>query len=255
MYSPGLDLNDVGYLRQADVIANQVFLGWAEASPKGIFRSYSAQLSREDQWDFGGLQTAHDHRLRRFGPVQEQVAGGGAIRIRRRGGLTDAARRSRAAVARLLHRVPGRRAPTPSRRASISTHAEHSWARDDDSRSSILQGTLNVRPSNRLSLSGNRRERPARRQPAVRRDRRDRCGSALGTRPHRPEHLDFHAEGQPLGQRPSSRSSTTAAPSSAPVTTRASRRRPIPWRAPARTAPISTAPARSPSGRKTTRIR
>ena len=37
-YSPGLDLNDVGFLRQADVIANQVFLGWSEPTPQGIFR-------------------------------------------------------------------------------------------------------------------------------------------------------------------------------------------------------------------------
>ena len=56
-YSPGLDLNDVGYLRQADLIANQVFLGWSETAPKGLFRSYSVQLAREDQWDFGGLET------------------------------------------------------------------------------------------------------------------------------------------------------------------------------------------------------
>ncbi len=56
-YSPGLELNDLGYLRQADVLANRAFLGWSEPSPKGPFRSYSAQLSRSDQWDFGGLKT------------------------------------------------------------------------------------------------------------------------------------------------------------------------------------------------------
>jgi hypothetical protein len=56
-YSPGFDLNDAGYLRQADLIANQVFLGWAESTPKGRFREYSVQFGREDQWDFGGLQT------------------------------------------------------------------------------------------------------------------------------------------------------------------------------------------------------
>ncbi len=56
-YSPGLDLNDVGYLRQADLLSNQVFLSWSEPSPKGAFRTYSFQVSREDQWDFGGLAT------------------------------------------------------------------------------------------------------------------------------------------------------------------------------------------------------
>ena len=73
-YSPGLDLNDVGYLRQADLIANQVFLGWSETTPKGIFRNYSVQLAREDQWDFGGLETRSRDGARGLRPVQEQVA-------------------------------------------------------------------------------------------------------------------------------------------------------------------------------------
>jgi uncharacterized protein DUF5916 len=154
LYSPGLDLNDVGYLRQADLIANQVFLGWAEASPKGIFRSYSAQLSREDQWDFGGLQarttTAFD--------------GSGLFKNK----WQAAARFAYDDVvdSRMLRGGPALRwhdyftafldlGSDSSRRASISTHAEHSWARDDDSHSSSLEGTLSLRPSNRLSLSGN----------------------------------------------------------------------------------------------------
>ncbi len=40
-HSPGLDLNDVGYLRQADLKANQVFLGWSEPRPRGIFREHA----------------------------------------------------------------------------------------------------------------------------------------------------------------------------------------------------------------------
>jgi hypothetical protein len=56
-YSPGLELNDLGFLRQADLLANQLFVGWSETTPRGPFRSYSAQLSRNDSWDFGGLKT------------------------------------------------------------------------------------------------------------------------------------------------------------------------------------------------------
>jgi hypothetical protein len=44
-YSPGLDLNDVGYLRRADLMANEVWVGWAELSPKGAFRSYCSSSS------------------------------------------------------------------------------------------------------------------------------------------------------------------------------------------------------------------
>jgi hypothetical protein len=78
-YSPGLDLNDVGYLRQADVKGNQVFLGWAESRPKGIFREYSFQGSREDQWDFGGLHTKATTGLRAESAFQNQWRSFGAV--------------------------------------------------------------------------------------------------------------------------------------------------------------------------------
>jgi hypothetical protein len=56
-YSPGLDLNELGYLRRADLMTNEAFLGWSEPTPRSIFRSYSVEVSRGDQWDFGGLRT------------------------------------------------------------------------------------------------------------------------------------------------------------------------------------------------------
>jgi Domain of unknown function (DUF5916)/Carbohydrate family 9 binding domain-like len=152
-YSPGLDLNEVGYLRQADLIANQVFLGWRETTPKGIFRSYSVELARQDQWDFGGLETRSATGVEASGQFKNKwqaeaqlsyddvvdtrmLRGGPALRWHdyfeaSLGGGTD-----------------------PSRRVSASLQGEHSWARDDDSRASSLSGHLNLRLSNRLSLSG-----------------------------------------------------------------------------------------------------
>ena len=56
--SPGLDLNDVGYLRQADAILNEARLEFNEIEPRGAFRSYGFAVSRDDAWDFGGLKTA-----------------------------------------------------------------------------------------------------------------------------------------------------------------------------------------------------
>ncbi|RPJ56735.1 MAG: hydrolase [Acidobacteria bacterium] len=55
--SPGLDLNDIGYLRQADSANNQVAVGYRESAPKSIFRSFGFELHRIDSWDFGGLKT------------------------------------------------------------------------------------------------------------------------------------------------------------------------------------------------------
>jgi len=55
--SPGLDLNDVGYLRQADVVLNDARVAYTEYEPHGVFRSYQVTASRADNWDFGGLKT------------------------------------------------------------------------------------------------------------------------------------------------------------------------------------------------------
>jgi hypothetical protein len=55
--SPGLELNDVGYLRQADVVLNEARLEFKEIEPLGAFRSYGFTVSRDDSWDFGGLKT------------------------------------------------------------------------------------------------------------------------------------------------------------------------------------------------------
>ena len=55
--SPGLELNDLGFLRQADTIQNAFTAGYADPVPRGIFRQWSVFLRREDGWDFGGRQT------------------------------------------------------------------------------------------------------------------------------------------------------------------------------------------------------
>jgi len=152
-YSPGLDLNDIGYLRQADVMANQVFLGWSETRPKGLFRSYSVQLAREDQWDFGGLATLSATELEASGQfknkwqAEAQLAYQDVVDTRMlRGG--PALRWHDYFEASLSGHTDD------SRRVRASVFGEHSWARDDDSRASQLGGTLNLRLSNRLSLSG-----------------------------------------------------------------------------------------------------
>jgi hypothetical protein len=55
--SPGLELNDLGFLRQADVIRNSFEVGYEDPVPRGPLRQWSLFLEREDGWDFGGLQT------------------------------------------------------------------------------------------------------------------------------------------------------------------------------------------------------
>jgi hypothetical protein len=152
-YSPGLELNDVGYLRQADLLANQVFVGWSELRPRGIFRSYSLQLAREDQRDFGGLATLGATELEASGQFQNKWGAEASFAYK---DVVDT---------RMLRGGPALRwhdfyeaelslHTDQSRRVSLSPYGGASWARDDASRAWNAGAHVNVRPSNRFSFSG-----------------------------------------------------------------------------------------------------
>jgi hypothetical protein len=55
--SPGLELNDLGFLRQADLIVDETAAGFEQTAPSGVFRSYGVNAARSDSWDFAGLHT------------------------------------------------------------------------------------------------------------------------------------------------------------------------------------------------------
>ncbi len=57
-YSPGLDLNDIGWLQQADVLANSASVEYSQTDPGKILRSWSVYFSQWNNWDFGGLSTS-----------------------------------------------------------------------------------------------------------------------------------------------------------------------------------------------------
>ncbi len=52
--SPGVDLNDVGYMRQADYVREDVNLLYTVNKPRGIFLKYYFLLDQEHNWSFGG---------------------------------------------------------------------------------------------------------------------------------------------------------------------------------------------------------
>ncbi len=51
--SPGLEFNDIGYLREADIISSSADLAWVENVPHGIFRSYAVETGVEGIWNTG----------------------------------------------------------------------------------------------------------------------------------------------------------------------------------------------------------
>ena len=52
--SPGFEVNDVGYLRQADQVTNAVYLQRRAFTPEGIFRNWRIGSNAWDGRDFGG---------------------------------------------------------------------------------------------------------------------------------------------------------------------------------------------------------
>ena len=55
--SPGLELNDVGYLRQANTVFQYTWLGYSFPKPFSIFRNLQINMNQWAGWDFGGINT------------------------------------------------------------------------------------------------------------------------------------------------------------------------------------------------------
>lgn len=62
--SPNLDLNDIGYLRQADLINEGTSLSYVSTVPKGIFRNFTLGMDQNSSWSFG--HELVDSRIRLF---------------------------------------------------------------------------------------------------------------------------------------------------------------------------------------------
>jgi len=152
-YSPGLELNDVGYLRQADLQANELFVGWSEPQPRGPFRSYALELFRGDEWDFGGLRTRAVSQLEANASFRSKWSLAAQLTFEQ---VTDT-RALRGGPALRWHdffEAAAEVASDASRRVHARVGLEHAWSVDDDSWATELQAALRLRLSNRLSLTG-----------------------------------------------------------------------------------------------------
>ncbi|KPK84997.1 MAG: hypothetical protein AMS27_08530 [Bacteroides sp. SM23_62_1] len=52
--SPGLELNDLGFLKMADIFSQKTRAGWDVIDPNKLFLRYSIYLEQENAWNFGG---------------------------------------------------------------------------------------------------------------------------------------------------------------------------------------------------------
>jgi len=61
--SPGVDLNDVGYLYQADLVEQMVNLTYKVNIPRGMIRSYFVEFEQQHDWSYGGESTLDRFKL------------------------------------------------------------------------------------------------------------------------------------------------------------------------------------------------
>lgn len=64
--SPGLDLNDMGYMQMADVIKQKNSVYYFVNKPVSIFRTYNATLSETNNWNFGWRYLSSDIKLNAY---------------------------------------------------------------------------------------------------------------------------------------------------------------------------------------------
>ncbi|NNC70110.1 MAG: hydrolase, partial [Flavobacteriaceae bacterium] len=64
--SPELELNDIGFLRQADEIRQYAWLNWRTLKPTGIFRSINARFNMNTSYDFEGNYNRIQYRMTSF---------------------------------------------------------------------------------------------------------------------------------------------------------------------------------------------
>jgi hypothetical protein len=151
--SPGLELNDVGYLRQADAILNQAALSFTEFEPHGVFRSYDFQITRNDTWDFGGLKTAGATNVLLDGQFANLWNVSGNVSV------ADAPTDTRLLRGGPAMTTSGRIAATAlvssdmSRALSGGLSATRDFVFDGDGRRSNVTAQVNVRPANKLHFS------------------------------------------------------------------------------------------------------
>ncbi|MBI2517874.1 MAG: carbohydrate binding family 9 domain-containing protein [Opitutae bacterium] len=151
--SPGLELNDLGYLAQADQLRQGTAVAYIERTPAAWYRSYELKLAQNNAWttrsEFlgSGLELNASAEFANKWGAYVRVGGNGAGRdpVALRGGP--------------LLRVPanwnwsGSLNTDGSRRVSGEVYAQGAQARYDASSSTGYGGKISVRPVPTLQLS------------------------------------------------------------------------------------------------------
>lgn len=151
--SPGLELNDMGYMREADMILQFVWVGLRWWEPFSIFRSVNINLNQWNAWNFGGETTVNGGNVNMHMQFRNYWSGGGGIGYNSETLSTSTLRGGPAIL------LPSRwnmwlHLGTDSKKTfQFNIFGHRSWRPDNGSYSYSMNPSITWRPNDALSLS------------------------------------------------------------------------------------------------------
>ena len=212
-------------------MANQVFLGWSEPTPRGHLPQLLGPARARGPVGLRRPRDALGHGARPVRPVQEQVA-----RARRASPTrTWSTRACSAAGRRCAGTTTTRRSPasaaTTRGGSPPHAHGSYSWARDDDSRWLELgRGPEPAAVEPPLVLRVRLATRSCSTTCSTSTPRTATAAATLGARAHRPGHLEPHLPREPVDHAGADDPVLRQPVRRHRAATPASRRRPTRWR-------------------------
>ncbi|HHS12175.1 MAG TPA: hypothetical protein ENN03_00240 [bacterium] len=153
--SPGLELNDMGYLRQADVIMQFAWIGYREWNPFYIFRSMNININQWSGWNFGSENTFNGGNININFQFRNYWGAGAGIGINGRS-LSPSALRGGPSLLLEPRWNNWVHFYSDSRRTfTFRLGGSNTWSLDGFSRSHSVQPSITWKPNSTLSLSAN----------------------------------------------------------------------------------------------------
>ncbi|HZG43801.1 MAG TPA: DUF5916 domain-containing protein, partial [Longimicrobium sp.] len=151
--TPGFEVNDLGFLREADQMVAAGYGRWFQNTPQGAFRSWNLGWNLFSGWTTGNERTFTGANINGSYTLRNLWGGHGSIG-RNHGGLDVRGLRGGPALVDEGAWMASVGLRTDNRRR-VSYSANTGFYREDDSGmlDRFLSASVNVRPSSRLSLS------------------------------------------------------------------------------------------------------
>jgi hypothetical protein len=151
--SPGFEINDAGFLQEADQFMQVGFLGYDQYQPRGPFRRWNVYTNLWNGWTFGGEHISLGGNINSGFQLKNLWSGYGGIN-RNESALSTTSLRGGPAIVR-----PGRTnlwgGMATDRRKPVSFSADFSGSFEDETegRSLSVNPGVSLRPASHISLS------------------------------------------------------------------------------------------------------